>query len=303
MADGDREDLAMTARASRYVAGAAAGLALTVSLTGCRTDGSGGDKTSGDAKSSSGVHLTAAQQALGKASDKTADLRSFRATLATTTSLDGRQTDLKGNLAFQLKPEAAMKLDVPAIKTPGKTSEGFQEVFTGDTIYLKVPALAKQAGKPWVSFTTADLSKATGVDVQNLQEQGRQANPALNAKMLTASKDVHKVGKETVSGVSTTRYQGTFALSDALSKLGTQERAEAQKIFGQTGLDKLNFNLWIDGQQLPRRITLATPPGGKLTMKTTMNYLDFDQPVSIKAPDKSQVADGLKLKGGSQAPA
>jgi hypothetical protein len=288
----------MTARASRYVAGAAAGLALTASLTGCRTDG-GSDKSSGDGKPTGGVHLTAAQEALGKASDKTADLKSFRATLATSTTVEGRTTDLKGNLAFQLQPEPAMKLDVPAIKTPGKTTDGFREVFTGDTIYLKVPALAKQAGKPWVSFSAAELSKATGVDLKGLQDQGKQVDPSLNAKMLTASKDVHKVGTETVGGVSTTHYQGTFALSEALSKLGTDQRAEAQKIFGQAGLDKLNFSLWIDGQQLPRKITLTTPPGAKIKFDTAMNYLDFDKPVSIKAPDKSQVADGMKLKGAN----
>jgi hypothetical protein len=292
----------MTARASRYVAGAAAGLALTVSLTGCRTDGGQG-KASGDDKPSGGVRLTAAQEAIGKAADKTADLKSFRATLTTSSAVDGRQTDLKGDLAFRLKPDPAMKLDVPAIKTPGKTTDGFQEVFTGDTIYLKVPALAKQAGKPWVSFSTTELSKATGVDLKGLQDQGRQADPALNAKMLTASKDVRKVGEDTVGGVTATHYQGTFVLSDALAKLGTEQRAEAQKIFGQVGLDKLNFGLWIDGQQLPRKITLTTPPGAKLKLDTAMNYLDFNKPVTIKAPDKSKVADGMKLKGsGSNLP-
>jgi hypothetical protein len=284
----------MTARASRYVAGAAAGLALTVSLTGCRTD-AGTSKASGTDKPAGGTQLTAAQEALVKASKKTADLKSFRATLTTSTVLSGKRTDLNGDLAFRLKPTPAMKLDVPPIKTAGKTTAGFQEVFAGDTIYLKVPALAKQAGKPWVGFSTTDLSKVTGVDVQSMQNQGQQANPALNAKMLTASKDVHAVGKETLAGVRTTHYQGTFSLTDALAKLDTTERAEAQKIFGQFGLDKLNFNMWVDGQQLPRKMALATPPGSKLELNVAMKYLAFDEPVSIKAPAKSQVADGTKL--------
>jgi flavin-binding protein dodecin len=284
----------MTARASRYVAGAAAGLALTVSLTGCRAD-AGAGKASGGDKPAGGTQLTAAQEALAKASEKTADLKSFRATLTTSTVVSGKKTDLTGNLAFRLKPTPAMKLDVPPIKTAGKTMDGFQEVFVGDTIYLKVPALAKQAGKPWVGFSTTDLSKATGIDVQSMQNQGQQANPALNAKMLTASKDVHAVGKETVAGVRTTHYQGTFSLADALNKLDTTERAEAQKIFGQLGLDKLNFNMWVDGQQLPRKLALATAPGSKLALDIAMKYLAFDAPVSIKAPAKSQVADGAKL--------
>jgi len=283
----------MTVTASRYVAGAAAGLALTVSLTGCKAD-AGKSKTTGDEKG--GVHLTAAQSALAKASNKTGDLKSFRATLATSTVVSGKRTDVNGTMAFQLKPKAAMKFDVPSVKSGGKTSGGFNEVLVDKMLYLKIPALAEQAGKPWVGFSLDQLGKATGIDVKGMEDQGHQADPALNAKMLTASKDVHSVGKETVDGVSTTHYQGTIALTEALNKLGTDERAQAQKIFGQTGLDKLSFNTWIADDQLPRKMTLATPQGAKVQFNTTMNYTDFNAPVSITAPPKSQVADGMKLK-------
>jgi hypothetical protein len=284
----------MTAKAGRYVAGAAAGLALTASLTGCRAD-EGKSKSSGDGKDS--AHLTSAQSALAKASKKTGDLKSFSATLTTSTTVSGNETGLKGDLAFQLKPKAAMKFDVPAIKTGDKTSAGFNEVLVDDTIYLKIPALAKQAGKPWVSFSLSQIGQATGIDVKGMEDQGHQADPALNAKMLTASKDVHKAGKENIGGVSTTHYTGTLALTDALNKLGKDERAQAQKIFGQAGLDKLSFDTWIDGQQLPRKMTLATPADAKLKFNTTMVYKDFNAPVSITAPPQSQVADGMSLKG------
>lgn len=286
----------MTARASRYVAGAAAGLALTASLTGCKTD-SGGGKASGDdgGKSKGGVHLTAAQEALDKASKKTGDIKSFRATLATDTTVSGTHTQMKGNLAFRLEPKAAMKFDVPSITVGDHKTAGFKEVLVGDGLYMKIPALAQQAGKPWVGFSLSKLGESTGIDIKGLENQGHQADPGLNAKMLTASKDVHKVGKETVDGVSTTHYQGTFTLADALAKLGNEQRAEAQKIFGQAGLDKLTFNLWIDGKQLPRRLNMTTPPGSKLKMNTTMDYTAFNVPVAIKAPPKSQVADGSKL--------
>lgn len=296
----------MTARASRYVAGAAAGLALTASLAGCKTD-AGGKSSGGDSgKSSGGVHLTAAQAALDKASKKTGDISSFRAKLSTDTTVSGTRTEMKGTMAFRLKPKVAMRFNVPSITVGSRTSQGFEEVLVGDGIYMKIPALAQQAGKPWVGFSLSKLGQTTGIDIKSLQNQGQQADPSMNAKMLTASKDVHKVGQETVNGVSTTHYQGTFALSDALAKLGTAQRDEAQKIFGQTGLDKLTFNLWIDGKQLPRRINMTTPPGSKLRMNTTMDYTAFNVPVAIKAPPKSQVADGSKLKpssgGGGNVP-
>ena len=80
------------------------------------------------------------------------------------------------------------------------------------------------------------------------------------------------------------------------------QRSEAQKIFAQQGLERLNFNLWIDGQQLPRRIETTTPPGSALQVESTMDYTAYNVPVSIQAPPKSQVADGSNLKPGANAP-
>jgi hypothetical protein len=287
----------MTARASRYVAGAAAGLALTVSLTGCKAD-DGKSKASGSESPKSGAHLTAAQEALSKSATKTADLSSFRAKLTSSTIVSGHETNVDGTLAFQLKPSVAMKFDVPTIKTGGKTTQGFNEVLLNNMIYLKIPALAGQTGgKPWVSFSLDQLGKTAGIDVKAMQDQGHQADPALNAKMLTASKDVHSVGKETVDGVSTTHYKGTIVLSDAMKELSSDQQTQAKKLFGQDGLDKMNFNTWIDEKQLPRKMTLATPADSKLKFTTAMHYTDFNSAVSITAPPASQVTDGMKLKG------
>jgi hypothetical protein len=271
--------LAMTTKARRYVAGAAAGAALTVSLAGC----------AGDGKAGGGMRLTGAQEALGRASQQTGDVTSFRATLATSTVASGRQTTTKGDLTVRLKPAPAMKLDVPSVNVAGRPAAGLQEILVGDTVYLRSPAIAKRAGKPWVSFSLSKLGEAAGIDVKGLESQG---NPALNARMLTASKDAREVGRETVDGVPTTHYRGTFALKDAVAKLGTNERSQAEKVFGRFGLDRLLFDTWIDGRQLPRRLTLATPPGAKLRMSTTMDDIVVNAPVSITPPPAGQVKDG-----------
>jgi hypothetical protein len=276
-------------RASRYVAGAAAGAALVISLAGCKEAADSGTSNGG------GAHLTEAQEALSKASQKTGDVKSFHATLLSSTVLSGRQTQLKGDLAVRLQPSPAMKLNIPAINAAGKRTAGMEEILIGDDLYLKIPALTKQAGKPWTKLSLSKMGSAAGINVENLQNQGSQANPALNAKLLTASKDAHVVGKEKVDGVSTTHYQGTFSLADAVAKLGSEQRAQAEKLFGQSGLDKLVFDVWIAKDQLPRRLTLATPPGAKLTTNTTLDYVDFNKPVSITPPPASQVSDGSGL--------
>jgi hypothetical protein len=285
-------------RASRYVAGATAAAALTVSLAGCKTADSGAPSASGT-PNGGGVHLTAAQEALSKAAQQTGDVKSFRATLSSSTVVSGRQTKLKGDLAVQVKPSPAMKLNLPAIDAAGKRTAGMEEILIGDDLYLKIPALTQQAGKPWTKVSLSKVGAAAGIDIENLQNQGSQANPALNAKLLTASKDVHAVGKEKVDGDSTTHYQGTFSLADAVAKLESEQRAQAQKLFGQAGLDKLVFNVWIAKDQLPRKLSLTTPPGSKLKTDTTLNYVDYNKPVSITPPPASQVSDSAGLPTAS----
>jgi hypothetical protein len=289
----------MTRKAGRYAAGAAAGLAVALSLTACKGTADkaaapGGDKPGG-------VHLTTAQDALAKVSSQTAGLKSFRATMSMATGLPGEQTQIKGKLAYRLKPTLAMKFVVPSMNVGGRKSQGFSEILVGDQLYMKMPALAARSGKPWIGISLDKLKESSGLDPKAMQDQGSQGDPTVNAKMLTASKDVRSVGTETVGGVSTTHYRGTFAMQEALAKLSGEQRAEAQKSLGQSGIDKMTFDLWVDGQQLPRKMSMATPPGAKLDIKMTMTYTAFNAPLSITAPPKSQVADGSDLMGGGGA--
>jgi hypothetical protein len=290
----------MTPKAGRYVAGAAAGLAVALSLTACKGVADKGAASSGEGKPG-GVRLTAAEDALAKVSSRTAGLTSFRGTMSLSAGMSGQQTRTKGKLALQLKPTSAMRFDVPSMSVGGRKTEGFSEVLVGDKLYMKMPGLAARYGKPWIGISLDKLKEFSGLDVKAMQNQGSQGDPALNAKMLTASKDVRSVGTETVGGVSTTHFQGTFDLREALAKLGSEQRAQVQKSMGQTGIDKMTFDVWVDGQQLPRKVSMATPPGAKVDVKTTVTYTAFNVPLSITAPPKSQVADGSDLMGGGGA--
>jgi hypothetical protein len=279
----------------RYAPGAAAGTVLAVALTGCLGDG-GNNKASGDG--TPGIHARpAAAEALSQASEKSGTIKSFRATMSTITSAAGQETRMSGTMAYRLKPHAAMKMDFSHMTVAGKDTKGFQEILLGNAIYLKVPALTRQTGgKPWVRLSLSKLSAATGIDVKGLMSQSQQIDPAVSVRMLTASKDAQKVGTETVGGVSTTHYQGTYSTKDALARLGAAQREQAQKVLGQQGLDKFVFDLWVDGQQLPRKLTSATAPGSKIRMDSTMVYSGFNAPVSITAPPASQVTDSAKLR-------
>jgi hypothetical protein len=286
----------------RYTAGAAAGAALAVSLTGCLGDG--GTSKAGDGTSAgSGKGLTAVD-ALGKASEKSGTIKSFHATMIAKTSVSGQDTSMSGSIDYRLKPELGMKMNFTNMTVAGKSTQGFQEILLGDAIYVKVPALTKQTGgKPWLKFSLSGLSAKSGIDVKGLLSQAQQADPSVSVKMLTASNDVNKVGSAQVGGVSTTHYHGTYSVQQALAKLDSTQRDQVQKSLAQSGLDKMAFDVWVDGDQMPRKIKLTTPAGSTLKMDTTMTYSHFNEQVSITAPPAGEVTDGSNLGSNPNAPA
>jgi hypothetical protein len=289
----------MTPLTGRCVAGAAAGLAIAVSLTGCKSGGA--DKAPGGAKpTGGGVHLTAAQEVLAKVSNRAGGITSFRGLLSVSAKASGTRTEMKGKLAYRLKPTPALRYDVSSTRVNGRKSESYSEILAGDKLYLQMPTLSVQTGKPWTGIS---VKKLGGMSL-NATDQASQGDPSLNATMLTASKDVREVGRETVGGVSTTHYHGTFDLTEGLAKLSSEQRAQAQKAFARAGYHTMTFDMWVDGQQLPRKVTMVSPPGAKAYAKTTMTYTAFNVPVSVAAPPKSQVADGSGIlrDGGPSLP-
>jgi LppX_LprAFG lipoprotein len=269
--------------ARRFAAGAAVGTALIVSLTACNIGG-GTSNASGDQKN---TKLTAAQ-AIALTSQKAGAVSSFKATMAEKGSFSGQATSIRATVKAQLRPQLLMSVDIPNMQLGGK-SASVQEITTADAIYMKVPGLAQSSDKPWIKLSLSALKQQTGVDVQGLMSQGQGVDPAANVKMLTASKDARVVGTETVDGVRTTHYRGTYSLSDGLARLDADQRQKMQQLLNQQGLTKLNFDLWVDGQNLPRKVAMYTPAGSTTDLSITENISDYNKPVTVTAPPASEV--------------
>ena len=107
--------------------------------------------------------------------------------------------------------------------------------------------------------------------------------------MLAAAKDVRAVGTQTIDGVSTTHYTGTYSLSAGLAKLPASQRAVAQKGLQTLGVKTVRFNVWIDGQHQTRKIIVAEA-GSVENMTMTMQVTGINQPVRVTLPPASQVA-------------
>ncbi|MEV5569451.1 DUF6612 family protein [Spirillospora sp. NPDC052269] len=285
----------------RLVAGTAVSAGLVLSLTGCLGD-SGGDKGTGASGSGKGVVLAAADM-VRKSSEKTSKVQTVKAELQTEVTVPsvGKPVTMHMRMASKLRPEPAFRMTIDSMAMGGTSmagQEGMELVMVGRTVYMKSAVFAQLShGKPWLKLSASELGAASGQNFDQLIEQQKQADPAEQTRMLTASKDVREVGKETVNGVQTTHYQGTVSVQEIAAKLPDATRQQQMKNFQKLGLQSLAFDLWVDGQQLPAKVVMKSPEGSSTKMNTTVTYSGWNTPVTVTAPPASEVGKMPKLPG------
>ncbi|GAA2135479.1 LolA-like protein [Actinomadura napierensis] len=282
----------------RFATGTAAAAGLALALTGCLGDA--GNKAG---EAGENIRLTAAQ-VLGKTAQKTGQIDSFQADMSmTATGSSSGSMNMAGTMQYRTKPDLAFSMNFTNMTVGGQSMAGMQEVLVGRTIYMKIPQLTQLGGgasaKPWVKMSLDEVGAKSGMNVDELLQQSEQMDPVKNTKMLTASKDAREVGKETVNGVQTTHYTGTYRMSDAVAKLPADQRQAFEKNLAKSGMNgDMHFDLWVDGQQLPRKMTMKTGQTAAGVMTITTAYRDFGKPVQVSAPPASQVTDFNTLMKG-----
>lgn len=279
----------------RHAAGVTVGLAIVLSLTACK--GTADKAPDGATPAGGGAHPLGAQDVLAKMSSRTKGITSFVGIFSLSAQIPDARIEMTGRLACRLKPARATRYDAFSMEVDGKKAQVYSEIRTGGRLYRRMPALSAMTGKPWTSIP---IPKLDGADLS--LDETSQGDPSLTATWFTASKDAREVGRETVGGVSTTHYQGTYDLGEGQAKLGGRQRAKPRKSFTKSGKFTVRFEVWVDGQQLPRKVITVTPLAADAYEKVTMTYTAFDVPVSVAAPPKSQVADGSGLIDGGAPP-
>jgi hypothetical protein len=263
--------------------GTAVGAALL--LSGCNGDGSGSN-ANGNVKLS-------ANEALLKSSQQTSQADTFKADL-TVSGTGGESGKMHATGQFRLKPALKFSAQLDDVSRNGQSVPGAkgQAIFTDNTLYAKVPQLAQfvSGGKPWVKIDVNQVSQKTGFDVQSLVNQVEKVNPAEQTKMFTGSKDARRVGTDTVDGVKTVHYTGTVTVQDALNRLDAQAR---QKVEGWLPKDhangKINFDLWTDGSNLPRKLVSKASDKQGENGSVTVLYSDYGKSFGVNAPPSDQV--------------
>jgi hypothetical protein len=278
---------------------------LAISLTGCLGDT--GNKVDEAGKN---LKLTAAQ-VLGKAAEETSSVDTFKAdfTMQVSGASDGN-VSASGGMQYRTKPDLAYSMKFDKMTVSGTSTNGSQSMngteylLVGRAMYMKIPMLSQLGGgaaKPWLKISLDELGKQSGMNIDEMLKQSQQMDPVQNTKMLTASKDVREVGKESVDGVETTHYTGTYRMEDAIAKLPADQQEALRKTYTEAGMDSMSFDLWVDGKQLPRKLAMKSPQTSDGTMNITMTYRDYGKPVQITEPPASETTDFsemLKNLGG-----
>ncbi|MCH0563277.1 DUF1396 domain-containing protein [Streptomyces sp. MUM 2J] len=233
-----------------------------------------------------------AAAAVARAAKSSDGITSFRYRITGTVPETGR---VHGEAAMNVEP-LAMSMRMTA---EDRADDGQVEIRLVDgAMYIGGGAEAAKEtdGKSWIKF---DLS-ATGADGELNSEQlgGGQAgkNPAAESTFLTGSKDVKKVGSETVEGVRTTHYNGTVTLDaleksfDKADKATREKRQKSIEQYEKMGVDRLTMDLWVDGDDHTKRFRMrGDADKGPLDM--TITFFDVNKPVTVAAPPARDVAD------------
>jgi hypothetical protein len=195
---------------------------------------------------------------------------------------------MTGTIRIRLKPTLLASENLNA--TAAGTSTRIKMIFTSTAIYLYEASLTSQLGKPWVKMDLSALSALAGTGGASLAQLVRslQSNNFTNqAQLFTVAKNTRVAGTQTVGGVTTTEYTGSFTASAALKALPAGLRQALAPELQALGNSPVYFREWVDGKHHLRKITEVETVNGD-TVNVTINITAINQPVSITLPPASQ---------------
>lgn len=273
-------------------------IAVAAALTGLAACGSGDDTSSADkaggSKDKGGIKVSpiAALRSVDSSTDEADTARVEVSTVM------GSQisTDMKGVMGWS----DGLTGDVRATITGGTQAAQMKQLGQTriDYRYLKNgfyanmgDKFAAQAGggKHWIEYDYETLEEMSGAAGTALKDQAQKTTPNQSVKMLLASGDVRRVGKEKVRGTETTHYRGTVDIADFTGKnadLDERRLTELKEQFRQAGMSTETIDLWVDGDNLlVKKVEKADMKTGAFSQ--TAYYSDYGTPLSVEKPPAS----------------
>lgn len=267
-------------------------LTLTaMALTACSSGD--GDTGAAAADASRGPDASGLVQAAATGSTQ---IGSSKFSLTSTTAIGGQDVTFAGEGAFDyVKKTGQLRFAVPGADGSPDGGGTIEQRIIGPDLYLTLP---QQAGV----FYRLKVADVAGTSL------GASTNPTASLEALKGASGVQRVGTETVRGVETTRYEGTYDVAEAIASASGPSKAVLASTLGSTTLEAVPFNAYLDGEgrlvKFEQELELPATPqtgGDVLKSRTVLELYDFDTVVTVTAPPAASVRDGAPLLAALRA--
>ena len=204
-------------------------------------------------------------------------------------ALANLSVDMRGNGQAKFPDQASMSMQV---KT-GSVTVSTDLVFAGGKIYVKDPQ-------------TGTFTQPQGADA--LSQFTNQADPLSSAAILKTAQSVKDLGDTTLNGTAVHHYQIVPDKNKIADQASTQQAKDLVRSMLQNG--SLQLEVWIgkddhllhrlkddtdatidlnqvmqvSGQQLPPGVTLPSGTTVHTVVHATIDYHDFNTPVTVRVP-------------------
>ena len=213
-----------------------------------------------------------------------------RVAMTATIQMTGMSISVKETGAFDF----ARSRGVLRMRAPGGMAS--EEVFIPPRTYLRVGGHAHgplPRGKSWIAIParasdgpwTSMLGPFAGPDPRNLL-----------ASLTAISRNVTKLGAGVIRSVPVSGYRVSIDPAKAAARVPRWQRSGFLAFARSLGRGSLPVYVWVDQQNLVRRVRLSLHPpggprglaGGRITQ--TVDFYDFGVPVRVSAPPAAAVA-------------
>jgi LppX_LprAFG lipoprotein len=272
----------MLSRLTKITVTTAAGAAAVLLAAGCSASSSPGS-------SHSSASVLSPIKAIDLAADQSRQVTSFSSTLDMQLSGESNGT-ISGTVQEETKPSVLMNVNMSTLQFSGENIPGgMQEILTSKDLYMKMSILQQELGKPWVMIPFSELQNGTGINFNQLVQRVQSSDPLVQTQMFSSATNVKAVGTQTIDGVPTTHYTGSYSVAAGIAKLPASMRSMVTTQLQKTGISTVHFNAWIDAQHQVRKVEVVEP-GTAETAHVTMQITGIGQQVNITIPPKSDMA-------------
>jgi hypothetical protein len=185
----------------------------------------------------------------------------------------------------------------------GSLGQETETVTVGSTVYVRTPKGLTSGGQavttPWVSYQVAAGSQPADLSKGLVPFAGGGSPKGAVEALKGSGADLTEVGTETVDGVTTHHFAGTFDLAAAAAEA---DPAVAGQL-SQLGSGKSKIDVWVDEEGIVRKQDIVYDFGGlggdlgglggsgagQATFSLT--FTGVNQPVDITAPPAGQVTE------------